>query len=128
MSRMSRGSYWMRVLFINIGMFLLYLMVNGSASLALPLVNLGVAVYCVVIGCARMHDVGKSGWYLLIPIYGLILTLSDGERGRNKYGSDPKRRNFNQLADTSIWFCSNCNAENTMYDKETCYKCNAEKD
>ena len=39
----------------------------------------------------RMHDIGKSGWYFLIPIYGqLILTTRNGDVGDNNYGSDPK--------------------------------------
>ena len=37
----------------------------------------------------RMHDVGKSGWYSLIPVYNLVLALSAGEKGENKYGTDP---------------------------------------
>lgn len=30
------------------------------------------------ISCAarRMHDVGKSGWFMLVPIYNLVLFLS----------------------------------------------------
>lgn len=36
----------------------------------------------------RMHDVGKSGWYLWIPIYNLILLCTEGEPGPNQYG-DP---------------------------------------
>lgn len=39
----------------------------------------------------RMHDVGKSGWYLLVPIYNLILACTDSEKGPNKYGEDPKQ-------------------------------------
>lgn len=37
-----------------------------------------------------MHDVGKSGWFLLIPIYNLILACTDGVKGENEYGGDPK--------------------------------------
>ena len=37
-----------------------------------------------------MHDVGKSGWFLLIPIYNLILASTDGVNGDNEYGTDPK--------------------------------------
>ena len=33
----------------------------------------------------RMHDVGKSGWFLLIPIYNLIL-LCTASTEDNKYG------------------------------------------
>lgn len=38
----------------------------------------------------RMHDVGKSGWFSIIPIYGLILCFFDSEKGTNKYGPNPK--------------------------------------
>jgi uncharacterized membrane protein YhaH (DUF805 family) len=38
----------------------------------------------------RFHDVGKSGWYLMIPIYNLVLLCSDGTRGDNRFGGDPK--------------------------------------
>jgi len=45
----------------------------------------------------RMHDVGKSGWFLLIclvPIVGsiwlLILWCTDGHVADNAYGSNPK--------------------------------------
>lgn len=44
----------------------------------------------------RLHDVGKSGWFLfisLIPVIGgiwlLVLTLSRGDRYTNTYGSEP---------------------------------------
>ena len=36
-----------------------------------------------------MHDVGKSGWFILIPIYNLILACTDGVQGDNEYGADP---------------------------------------
>lgn len=63
---------------------------NVSYSLAVMLPGLAVAV-------RRLHDVGKSGWMFLvalIPIVGgiwlLVLMLTDGEWGENRYGSDPK--------------------------------------
>jgi uncharacterized membrane protein YhaH (DUF805 family) len=45
----------------------------------------------------RLHDSGKSGWFLfviLIPIIGwiwlLVLLCSDSENGPNKWGENPK--------------------------------------
>ena len=45
----------------------------------------------------RLHDVGKSGWFyliILIPLVGFIwifvLLVSNGNKGENKYGADPK--------------------------------------
>lgn len=47
----------------------------------------------IAVGVRRMHDVGKSGWFVLIPIYNFILACTDGERGPNQYGQDPKDPN-----------------------------------
>ncbi|PWB28458.1 DUF805 domain-containing protein [Flavobacterium sp. HTF] len=62
----------------------------GLYTLATILPGLGVVV-------RRLHDVGKSGWFYLvafIPFVGgiwiLILFCTEGNRGPNQYGPDPK--------------------------------------
>ena len=52
--------------------------------------TLAVLIPGIAVGVRRMHDVGKSGWFLLIPIYNLILACTDGINGDNEYGADPK--------------------------------------
>jgi uncharacterized membrane protein YhaH (DUF805 family) len=47
----------------------------------------------IAVGVRRMHDVGKSGWFLLVPIYSLILALTEGEATDNAYGPNPKATN-----------------------------------
>jgi len=37
----------------------------------------------------RLHDCGKSGLYLFVPVYNIILTFRKGTPGENKYGPDP---------------------------------------
>ena len=51
----------------------------------------------IAVAVRRLHDVGKSGWFyfiVLIPIIGaiwlLILFFTEGEKGTNQYGADPK--------------------------------------
>ena len=51
----------------------------------------------LAVAVRRLHDIGKSGWMLLIgliPLVGaiwlLILLLRDSEAGENKYGPNPK--------------------------------------
>lgn len=59
-------------------------------GLAVFLPNLAVTV-------RRLHDVGKSGWWIfisLIPLIGaiwlLVLMVTDGNPGNNEYGPNPK--------------------------------------
>ena len=48
-------------------------------------------MYCLVIFIPRLslllrrlHDSGKSGWFILIPIYNLILACTEGTKGENE--------------------------------------------
>lgn len=52
-----------------------------------------VAIFSIIQGIKRMQDVGKSGWYILIPIYNLILAFTDSTPGKNKFGKNPKKIN-----------------------------------
>ena len=37
----------------------------------------------------RIHDHGKSGWFILVPFYNLYLIIADGEPQPNLYGQVP---------------------------------------
>ena len=95
--RSRRSEYWYFILFNVIVSFVLgfadvamgTMPDNGRGVLG-SLYTLIVLVPSIAVGVRRMHDVGKSGWFLLIPIYNLILVCTEGERGSNKYGPNPK--------------------------------------
>ncbi|MFV0420533.1 MAG: DUF805 domain-containing protein [Dysgonomonas sp.] len=57
--------------------------ITGLFILAIMIPSLAICV-------RRVHDTGKNGWYILIPIYNIILYITEGEKGDNKYGPDPK--------------------------------------
>ena len=38
----------------------------------------------------RCHDLGNSGWFQLIPLYGFWMIFQDGIKGNNEYGINPK--------------------------------------
>ena len=89
--RASRQEYWMFVLFnfiflialsfIEVFLFGLY------SSILSNIYTLAILVPSIAVGVRRMHDTGKSGWFLLIPIYNLILAVTSGESGENQYGA-----------------------------------------
>lgn len=89
--RARRSEFWYFYLAIIIGV----VVIGGiggviHAPWLVGLVYLAVLVPYVAVGVRRMHDVGKSGWFLLIPIYNLILAVTEGTPGENEYGPDPK--------------------------------------
>lgn len=38
----------------------------------------------------RLHDLGFSGWWQLIPFFGIWMLFGRGVAGENEYGADPK--------------------------------------
>lgn len=54
--------------------------------------SLAVLIPSIAVAIRRMHDVGKSGWFILIPIYNLILAFTEGDKGPNEYGPDQKNQ------------------------------------
>ena len=82
-------SYLESILGFSDGMF-----ENGIIS---NIYSLAVFIPSLAVSVRRLHDVGKSGWMLLLvllPIIGwiwlFILQVTEGDQGPNAYGSDPK--------------------------------------
>lgn len=44
-------------------------------------------------GAKRCHDRGNSGFFQIIPFYGLWMLFAEGDRFTNEYGPDPKDPN-----------------------------------
>ncbi len=58
--------------------------------------SLALLLPWIAVGIRRLHDTGRSGWWLLIglvPLVGLVLIyflVLDSQPGSNQYGSNPK--------------------------------------
>ena len=68
---------------------------RGAGLLAL-LYSLGVFIPSIAVTVRRLHDTGRTGWWMLlgfVPIVGLVLLVflvQDSEPGRNRWGQNPK--------------------------------------
>ena len=89
--RARRSEYWYFFLF-NVIISIAVSIIGGMLEMAFlgNIYSLAVLIPSIAVGVRRMHDVGKSGWFLLIPIYNIILAVTEGEKGENQYGPDPK--------------------------------------
>ena len=80
--RASRSEYWWFWLLY----FIVDVVLQYTGSTVLSWLILAMVIPVLTAGIRRMHDVDKSGWFLLIPIYNLVLLATDGTPGPNRFG------------------------------------------
>lgn len=94
LGRCTRTEYWTRAIIISvIGSSLRYIQEiteENGIVIFIGFISLLLSIYYIIWGVKRMHDVNKSGWYILVPIYNFILAVTPGTKGPNDYGEDPK--------------------------------------
>lgn len=98
--RARRQEFWMFALFNFIISFGLSIVegIVGAAGILSTLYSLAVLVPSLAVGARRLHDTGRSGWWLLIgfvPLIGLValiyFAVQDSQPGENQYGPNPKQ-------------------------------------
>lgn len=96
--RASRQEYWMFILF-NMIFAVVAMVVDGFLGLGFLylLYFLAVIIPSLAVFVRRMHDIGKSGWWIFIsfiPLIGaiwlLVLLATDGTSDNNNYGPSLK--------------------------------------
>lgn len=96
--RARRTEFWMFTLFNAI-----FGAIAGTVGLMIgteligSLYSLAILIPSLAVGVRRLHDIGKSGWMILvalIPLVGwiwlIVLYVQEGQHGTNQYGDDPK--------------------------------------
>lgn len=95
--RSSRSHFWYFYLFLIISPFifsalsgvfvLIFTLLDipsfATYSLIFSLLYLLIVPVFIAVAVRRMHDVGKSGWFILVPLYNLFLYVQPAvEKGR----------------------------------------------
>jgi len=91
--RARRKEYWIFNLINAIVYFILDVMAEQAGINADTLSNIygyAISIPYIAVSVRRMHDIGKNGWFWVIPIYSLFLLVREGDKVENKYGADPK--------------------------------------
>jgi uncharacterized membrane protein YhaH (DUF805 family) len=102
--RARRKAYWMFILFNLIALVILGLIEsaiglsgqNGYGILT-GLYTLAMILPLIALAVRRLHDTGRSGWWILIglvplvgPIILIVFYVTDSQPGSNEYGPNPK--------------------------------------
>jgi uncharacterized membrane protein YhaH (DUF805 family) len=103
--RARRAEYW----YFSLFMFLLSIVVMfldwtlgfsktfGSLGVLSAILGLATLLPALAVTVRRLHDTGRSGWWILIglvPLVGgivlLVFYVQDSQPGENQYGPNPK--------------------------------------
>ena len=95
--RASRTEYWMFTLFNAVAVIVLMALGALVRMPALVLVyELAVIIPSLAVQFRRLHDTGRSGWWMfiaLVPLAGAIVLLMfylfPSDPGMNRYGAEP---------------------------------------
>lgn len=95
--RALRSEYWYFYLFLIIGALVLGFIdgLIGANFILVSIFYLAMILPMFMVTIRRLHDVGKSGWWMLIsliPLVSLILLywlIIEGDQGDNQFGPHP---------------------------------------
>lgn len=96
--RSRRKELW---IFVGVNLVISILLNVIGLDLIGTLFSLAITIPSFAVGVRRMHDIGRTGWFVLlglIPIIGWIILIYlytvEGDAGPNEYGPDPKSPEF----------------------------------
>lgn len=86
--RATRAEYWWFYLFTTlVTMAAMFLdIMEDTGEVFLRIAQLAFLLPSMAAGVRRMHDINHSGWWILCPIYNIILMCYASDPGANDYG------------------------------------------
>lgn len=91
--RIRRTEYGLSIIIATVINFVLTAIIESAGEgglLIALLIMIPLFWFIWAQGAKRSHDLGNSGWFQLIPFYGLWLLFAEGKPGSNMHGDNPK--------------------------------------
>ena len=105
--RASRAEFWSFILLIY-SIWLVMIVASSSfdnesnafalfAVIEMLLFPLAMLLPLLCVWMRRIHDSDKPAWFILIPVFNIILLFVKGKKGDNQYGIDPLKPTFKEV-------------------------------
>jgi uncharacterized membrane protein YhaH (DUF805 family) len=78
----SRSQYWYFILSTTLAAIIAQIAFGDFGG---NLVSIITLLPTIAVAVRRMHDVGKSGWFILVPIYNFILAVTPSKPATNNF-------------------------------------------
>jgi len=78
----SRSQYWYFILGTSVASLIIQALLGDFGGNVFTLVTI---LPTIAVAVRRMHDVGKSGWFILVPIYNFILLVTPTKPATNQF-------------------------------------------
>lgn len=94
--RAGVGEYWwffLANLIISVAISIVDSILASMIGMAVLGTIYSLAVFLPGLGAAvrRLHDMGKNGWWVLVPLYNIWLLIQPSEPKKNTYGDPVKK-------------------------------------
>lgn len=115
-SRARRSEYWYFALFNALFILVLSLLDtvlgfgnDDTLGIFAALYSLVVVIPSLAVCVRRLHDIGKSGWWIfvaIVPFVGALIlfffAIRDSQPGANQYGPNPKELSNSSSTNSSV--------------------------
>ena len=84
--RATRSEFWYFVLFCFLTQLGITIILGEELA---GLFYLGLICPLLAVSWRRMHDIGRSGLFCLVPIVDIVLECMEGQKFDNRFGPNP---------------------------------------
>ncbi len=81
--RASRSEFW----WFYLAQIIIYGIASSVSEVVYAVAFLLLLLPSLAVQVRRVHDTGHCGWWILCPIYNIILYCSASDEGENEYGT-----------------------------------------